>query len=297
MNFMGPLAVLGVIASVVTTGCADRTTLPVADAGTSSTSSSSSDSGQDLDEGESGSSTSTSENGTTDTSTTDTGSEDTLGFVPMTNEFGEHCQCDTFAQDCPEGEKCVPYSSGGDTWDCVKCVPIVGDQATGEPCSYGGLIESTDDCDAESFCFTEEAEGICRAFCTGTYDNPTCDPGTACLITNHGDITLCVPTCDPLVQDCDEGFACYWANWGFVCLSSEQGNIPTGEPCAELNDCAPGNLCASSEVLACDGESCCAAYCDLNNPVCTTMGTECVAFFENDMAPAGLEHMGICLTP
>ena len=110
-------------------------------------------------------------------------------------------------------------------------------------------------------------------------------------------VPMCMARCDPLLQDCDPGQACHWGNSGFVCLAGQlgQGNIPTGEPCEGLGDCLPGNLC-TVDVPACDGE-CCAEHCDLNNPVCSMMGTECVPMFDVNMAPDGLDHVGICLSP
>src|SRR5262245_54015313 len=62
-------------------------------------------------------------------------------------------ECDPFAMDCPDAEKCVPFSSTGTNWDANHCVPVTGTSAAGEPCTYGGVVEATDDCDANTICW------------------------------------------------------------------------------------------------------------------------------------------------
>jgi hypothetical protein len=243
--------------------------------------------------------TSTSE---TQAPSTDDGTE-TWAFVPdYEDSFME--PCDTFAQDCPDGEKCVPYGSTGGNWDDHKCVPIMGDQAPGEPCISGGVVEGTDDCDGTSYCWDVqdvdgEPVGTCAAFCTGTPDDPQCPPGSACTITSDSTITLCIFSCDPTLQDCGAGLACYWANDGFNCIFTTQ-DIPAGQPCGFINDCALGLSCLAAEVLpACEGESCCSPFCDIDfgDAQCDAVpGTSCVPFFEVDPIP-GYEHVGVCIVP
>jgi hypothetical protein len=155
-------------------------------------------------------------NQTSTTTETDTGVT-TQGFVPVTEFGNESCQCDPFLQDCPEEEKCVAYASprADGIFDCVKCVEILGDGEPGEPCVYGGTLEATDDCGPASYCFNVmdvdgQSIGECMPFCEGTPDDPICPMGTDCLIANHGDINLCVATCDPLMQDCAPGLGCFF---------------------------------------------------------------------------------------
>ena len=246
----------------------------------------------------------TTETGSSSESTTDTtsaDSADTLSFVPM-DDFAAVSECDPFMQDCPEGEKCVPYGSTGGNWDANKCVPVTGSGAVGDTCTWGGIVEATDDCGADSICWDVmdvdgQLIGVCTPFCTGTADAPVCDPGSSCIIANDGSITLCLGTCDPLLQDCGDGLACFWANTDFNCIFTSQ-DIPTGEPCGFINDCIAGNFCADAAALpACNGSACCASYCDLTDPVCSVMGTECVSFFEEGMAPPGYEDVGVCVLP
>jgi hypothetical protein len=213
--------------------------------------------------------------------------------------------CDVFAQDCPDGEKCVPYSSTGGSWDAHKCVPVTGNQAHGEPCTYAGTAEATDDCDENSGCYdVHEADGeligTCHAFCMGTPDDPECPPSTSCLISSSGSLGYCITACDPVAQDCGAGLGCYWTGGTFSCVFAAQ-NIPVGEPCGFINDCAPGLLCANTDVLpACNGSACCAIFCSLSvgdSQCAAVLGTACVPFYEDGYAPPGYEDTGVCIVP
>ncbi|MFV8749718.1 ribulose phosphate epimerase [Nannocystaceae bacterium ST9] len=224
----------------------------------------------------------------------------TSGFVPET-DIPSASSCDPFAQDCNEGEKCVAYASSGGTWDANKCVPINGDGQQGDPCTYADAATSTDDCGADSWCWdvNEEGMGTCTPFCTGTADAPVCGANQSCSIANEGSINLCLTTCDPLLQDCDVGKACFYDGTGFVCANATQ-DIPTGEPCGYINDCVAGNICLAPESFpACAGASCCGQFCDLADPdfVCQPDGTECTTFYEEGMAPPGYEDVGVCVVP
>lgn len=229
---------------------------------------------------------------------------DTVNFVPESDDVRGD-PCDSFMQDCPDGEKCVPYASNGGSWDANKCVPVMGDQAVGEPCSYAGAEEGTDDCDATSMCWDVmdidgELVGTCTPFCQGSADMPECPEGSTCNLTGDGVVTLCFSNCDPLLQDCNEGLACYWANNDFNCIFTTQ-DIPPGEPCGFLNDCVAGNICLDAAVLpSCNGSACCSPFCNLELPdqTCDVLpGTTCVPFFEQDTAPPGDEDVGVCIVP
>jgi hypothetical protein len=246
---------------------------------------------------------STSSHADTSTSETDTGDSDTnetnQPFVAVSEIGG--CECDPFVQDCPEGEKCVPYdATAGGSWDANKCMAVTGDQATGEPCVYGGLMDATDDCDATGICVDRDGDtlGTCHAFCMGTADQPECPDNLLCEIAEYGTVALCVEQCHPLLQDCEQPSACYWDDTGFHCLPS--GDWPTGEPCSDVNDCPPGNMCVEASLLpSCDGEDCCTSICEvgLEENLCLLPGTACVPFFDEGAAPDGLEQVGVCLVP
>lgn len=251
-------------------------------------------------------STSTDSGTSTDTSTsTDSSSseeEDSADFIPPEDTGPWEDPCDLFEQDCPEGEKCAPYSTTGGSWDATKCVPILGDKAEGEPCTYDGTAAGTDDCDGTGMCFNtdQDGAGTCHSFCIGSVDSPTCPEvegcgGLSCLIGGDSTVAVCVPGCDALDQEsCGEGMGCYWVNANFQCVFAAD-TIPTGQPCAFVNDCAPGNLCVNAEELpSCEGDACCAEFCELGlaeNP-CSQDGTVCVDAF------AGVEDIcaaGVCM--
>lgn len=235
--------------------------------------------------------------------TTDEGDDTTTDggtmFVPE-EDLGNVSTCDPWMQDCPDGEKCVAYASSGGTWDANKCVPIGGDGATGDPCTYAGAVQSTDDCDADSWCWdaNEEGVGTCTSFCTGTPDDPVCDPGASCSIANNGSINLCLVSCDVLLQDCPvDGTACFFDGNNFVCANATS-NIPFGEPCGFINDCNPGSYCGVPEATPnCAGAGCCVEFCDMADPQCSLNGVECTAFYEEGTAPPGLDDLGACVVP
>jgi hypothetical protein len=236
---------------------------------------------------------------TTDTDTGDSDTDDTsLTFVPVYEMGG--CECDPWAQDCPEGEKCVPYASSGDSWDANKCVPVTGDQVTGEACTYGGLLEATDDCDATGICLDRDGDmlGTCHAFCEGTPDDPECPDEELCEIAEDGTVALCVDQCNPLLQDCEQPLGCYWEDTGFHCLPG--GEWPIEDPCSDVNDCPAGHMCVEASLLPiCVGDACCTGICELglDDNLCLIPGSECVPFFEQGAAPEGLEQVGLCLSP
>ena len=237
----------------------------------------------------------------TSTSSADTG----LEFVAVPDVNTSVVACEPLAQGCPHGEKCVPYASTGGSLDAHRCVPVLGDQATGEPCRSGGVIEATDDCDANSFCWNVmeidgEAIGTCHAFCMGTLDEPSCPEGSVCPVSADSSLGLCIPTCDPLAQDCGEGLGCYWGNQGFVCVVRID-DLPIGAPCGFINDCAPGSFCVDASALPdCVGAACCTSYCniELGPEQCDALpGTACVSFFEQGLAPLEYELVGVCIVP
>jgi hypothetical protein len=252
---------------------------------------------------------SSSDTSSSDTSSTDDGSttSDTSesSIIPPYDQSWDS-GCDPFEQDCPDGEKCVPYSStGGSSWDDNKCVTVLGSQATGEPCTFGGIVEATDDCDATGFCWNAqevdgELLGTCHSFCGGSLDTPECPDGSECVISSDPVVTLCIPWCDPVAQDCDDGLGCYWTGTAFNCAwTADPPGIPLGQPCRFANACEAGSLCVDASMMPdCAGTGCCGSYCGLSlgDAQCDAVpGTLCVPFWEQGMAPAGYEDVGICI--
>jgi hypothetical protein len=237
----------------------------------------------------------TTEESTDEASPEDDTSDDGATFVPFTDLRPGLNLCDPFDHDCPRGEKCMPYAESGDTWDAYKCVPILGDQQPGEPCTWNGVYVATDDCDATSMCW----DGECAPFCMGTADAPECPAGSFCLLTSEFSPTVCVSHCDPVLQDCGEGLGCYWDDTAFNCIFTTD-DIPTGEPCGFINDCAAGNVCADAATLPeCASSECCADLCNLllGDEQCSEPGTACIPFYDEGETPPGDEHVGICILP
>jgi hypothetical protein len=276
-------------------GCA-RPPLP-ADGGTTTSQSSTVAGSESTGGGESSETTGESTEATT---------SDSVHGPDVMEEVGE---CDNYAQDCPEGEKCVPYASTGGNWDASKCVPVLGDQKPGEPCHYGGAVEATDDCDATSACWDVmdvdgEGIGTCAPFCLGTRNDPQCPefPGCVDYLCNqfgNSALNLCFLNCDPLAQDCGTDLACYWNNNGFFSCSSTADNLAIGEVCGFINDCVDGSGCVASELLpACAGAACCTPFCDpaaLVDPCPGLLpGTSCVLFEEPQQGDCAV---GRCLAP
>lgn len=244
---------------------------------------------------------------TTDDSAGGTTDDSGGGFVPTPDAFNPSA-CDPWAQDCPDGEKCVPYKSpNGSTWDANKCVPVVDSPASpGDPCTVMGNQTGEDNCDATSTCnWVVDGEGICVEMCTGNANAPVCNtPMTSCNIDNDGTRNLCNPLCDPILQDCPDNsrMTCLVANGSdtFNCeLGWGEDGLGVGEECFFDNSCLNGNLCIynADAVPGCTGGGCCAPYCDLTTPQCPDASTECVPFYEDGTAPPMYTHVGVCLIP
>jgi hypothetical protein len=231
-------------------------------------------------------------------------------LCPLDNGPETH-ECDMFTQDCLPGEKCMPWANdGGNSWNATRCSPISenpgqpGDECTVEGSGVSGL----DDCDIGSMCWDVDPEtniGTCQAMCTGDSANPLCeDPGTACVNVNDGAIVLCLPACDPLLQDCAEGQACYGIDDVFTCVPDASGEMGVyGDPCEYINVCDPGLFCANADAVPGCGASlgCCSEFCDLEDEAgdaqCSGAGggQACVPWSENPSP--GLEAVGACVIP
>jgi hypothetical protein len=209
--------------------------------------------------------------------------------------------CDPWAQDCPAGDKCMPWAQHADaSWNATRCTPVAANpREPGDSCvAEGGGVSGVDDCALGAMCWDvdDDGEGTCVALCSGSPDAPVCEAdGHGCSISNGGVLILCMPYCDPLMQDCPEGDACYPETRGFFCspdASEELGAF--GDPCAYLNVCDPGLWCAPrSDVPGCENDDgCCSAICDVADPQCPGAGQSCEAYPAAGSAPPG--H-GLCV--
>ena len=108
---------------------------------------------------------------------------------------------------------------------------------------------------------------------------------------------LCLPECDPVLQDCEGGQICVFDdNESFFC-THPGGNLSDGEACESINQCAAGLMCADSAMLPnCDNSNvgCCTSYCDLTEPNPCLMGNECISLGVTDPA---FDHVGLCGIP
>lgn len=300
-----------------TGGCFDASTHGVASGSTSdATDGTGTTGGSSSDGGPSSSSSSEGGSGTTDASTgagsssssSDGGFETGVVFI-MDPEVGAGMDCDPWLQNCPVGEKCNPWdNSGGGSWNANACFPVdpfpVG---VGDVCQVvGSGTTGIDNCEAGAMCWDVDAatnEGTCVALCTGSPAAPMCAAGSSCVITNGGVLTLCLPGCDPLLQDCAAGQGCYLVGADFICAPDASGGQGVdGDGCEFINVCDPGLMCVdSSAVQGCGGgiAGCCSPLCDVTEPVdpCPAGLEECVPVYGLGMAPLGYEDVGVCSIP
>lgn len=239
-------------------------------------------------------------------------SDPSVGFIDP-SEGGAN-ECDVWEQDCPDGEKCMPWADdGGNSWNALRCTPLdPAPVAVGGVCTVeGSAVSGIDDCELGAICWGVDLEtnlGTCLGMCTGSPEAPSCaDPTASCSISNNGVLILCLPGCDPLVQDCAPAEVCVATGDTFVCAPDSSGDEgQSGDPCEFLNVCDPGLSCLAPEVVpGCLGFSgCCSPYCDVSDlgasADCVTalgVGVECIPFYAEGAAPPGNEDVGICALP
>jgi hypothetical protein len=241
----------------------------------------------------------------------DSGDDDGATFIVSCDAGGfglTHCtppgvECDLWGQDCPDGEKCQPWSdNGGPDWTSAKCVQVDPSPGLpGDPCQVeGNAVSGVDTCGVASLCWgvdPKTGEGACVAMCTGSPDLPVCDdPQRACAVTNDGVVNVCLMQCDPLVGDCPNGEGCHplAGDATFVCAPTENGmTIDDRHP----THCAPGTVDVGTDQLSScdpDADPCCASVCDLATPACND-GLTCTPFYDEGALPPGLADIGLCL--
>ncbi len=236
--------------------------------------------------------------------TASTTAEPTGDPILIEPDMGEPVTCDLFDDNCPEGQKCMPYAAdNSNTWNALGCFDVMGDATSGEPCTaIDSAVSGHDTCAPGHMCWYVDNEtlmGSCVAFCEGSPEDPTCaQPMSECILSGNGPLALCLPTCDVLSQDCADGLACYPNNDTTVCvpveLPDDQGNA--GQPCEYINGCQPGLMCLQGQsVPGCESPGCCAPFCDLSDPMCEPPGTECTGLFE--MPDPWEVDYGVCALP
>ena len=202
---------------------------------------------------------------------------------PCTGEPVDGCnepfECDVWAQDCPKGEKCTPWSNdGGPAWNATRCSPVDPQPGQpGDPCLVeGSNVSGIDNCALGSMCWLVDPEanaGTCAAMCGGTFEDPQCADGLSCFVGNSGSLALCLPSCDPLLSNCADGQGCLpngELGDAFVCLPAPSPQVVAPGTCAHLGGCEPGTVCVGQDVLSTceDPQGCCTRWCDPENPIC-----------------------------
>lgn len=243
--------------------------------------------------------------GDTTWSTTTTATEDTTGSAFIaSSDGGPMYECNPWEQNCPRGEKCMPWAVGEGSWNATRCVPIDDDaKPVGEPCTVvESAVSGIDDCEFGAMCWSVDPEtniGECVAFCRGSEQDPQCpDACDACPVGAADPFNLCFPQCDPIAQDCGPGKACQAVHNTFVCVSDVSGDAGlVGDPCEYVNTCDAGNFCASAEMVpGCEtAGGCCAPFCDAAADTCDLLlpGTTCVPWYEDGEQPAACIGTGI----
>ncbi|MCH9688883.1 MAG: hypothetical protein K0V04_46045 [Deltaproteobacteria bacterium] len=251
----------------------------------------------------------TGNNGTTNVDSSSSGGGDIVlepDGSPVTFE------CDPYAQNCPKGEKCLPWANdGGGAWNATTCSPIVEQpHQLGEECMAIGFASAgADTCDLGLMCWGVDLMtnlGTCVAMCGGSAAAPVCEPeGTACSITNSGSVVLCLPMCSPLDQDCGANQGCYPIGGSWVC-APDASNAGGGyqEVCAFINVCDPGLVCIdAASTPNCAGDACCTELCEVDNPAGASQcqgaadGQFCAPWYGAGAAPSGFEDVGLCTLP
>ena len=224
-------------------------------------------------------------------SSTGAGDDSTGGFLP---DAGTVCRtpapCSLVDQDCCPGEACKPWASDGSgVWNATRC-SVVDDEpsALGEACTVEETAASgLDSCDAGLMCWhlgADALDGECVEFCSDDEAGACSQTDHTCVIANDGALPLCLASCDPLMQDCGEGFGCYpspaWDN--FVCQRLDASYVACPEGGTQvaddaLPDCTPG-------------EPCCATFCDLSAKAPCGPGTQCVA-----LGVEAHDDVGVCV--
>jgi len=205
--------------------------------------------------------------------------------------------------ECPDGFKCTVDGALNET-HCVEVSP--DPKGLGEPCTVmGDGFSGLDDCGLGMLCWgvDQRGQGTCIGLCDGPYDNCVCvDPTAQATFCQECVVGLCIPGCDPLLQDCAEGSACYPVGDGFTCAPDASGEAgQANDPCEFINTCEKGLVCVDSATAsaACDPQvfGCCQPFCALPGGVCPNPDQACVQWFAADQAPAGQEDVGVCQIP
>jgi hypothetical protein len=227
--------------------------------------------------------------------------------VATPNGFRSLCiECDVVAQDCPNGDKCVPYANdGGELWSSFRCSPVPENPAgPGEPCmAEGSPASGLDDCELGALCFGVDPrtlQGTCSPLCDPILQTP-CSADEVCAAYNAFTPYVCLPRCDPFDSaTCAPDETCRGIGDDVLCVPTVV--LPQGLWCgAPEQYCAVDEACMWADLLAsCADSQCCRPWCDLSAPApdlpcAAEPGEVCRPY--SDAPPAGYEHVGACGLP
>lgn len=303
---------LALIGALQLAGCGDDKNGMTTDSGGSTTSPTSGTTGGTTS-GTTGENPTTSGTTAEETSTSGT----TMMVDPTTggSTGGGGGMCNPRTQDCADGEKCTAYATPMSMvgWDANQCVPApMNGGGIGDPCQIDdgqSVFSGLDNCAAGGFCFNFDfmtgKGGACIEFCKEDDTCPMTNGGNAgCLeAANKGVLPICLPKCDPLIQDCADMQGCFGdpSIEFFFCAAVDPGPN-TGldnSPCEYTNACQPGFSCAAAAVVdGCDpmAVGCCTPFCTVGDNTDCAPKEECVPFYSMN-PPPGLEMVGICAIP
>jgi hypothetical protein len=243
---------------------------------------------------------------TLDPETTFDPTVDSIGFIQDPEFSCSLCiECDLWLQDCPKGEKCMPWANdGGNSWNASRCSPLEADpDDIGDPCTVEGSgVSGIDTCDISAMCWDVDPKtnvGTCVPFCGGSEENPTCDAACdSCAIANDGYLILCLPLCDPSLGACPDGQVCFALVETFQCLPVDVTMVGVGEVCDEVQTtCSDGLRCVDGGLLpSCAGQTCCTPWCsqgDVDPCPEAVPGTTCVPF-DFGVVPGCVDPVGYC---
>ncbi len=207
------------------------------------------------------------------------GDEGTCGR-PHPGPVDEPGECDPVAQTgCTGGEKCTITVFG-----IPGCAPA-GDANVGRDCTT-----SPDDCAPGTFCTTEEfdaAEGICLQFCIPS--NRDCGCGKSCAFNppfETYDYGVCAPPCDPLVQACTGGRACYLDDYGNTSCVLPWREGGQDESCFIFESCGVGLTCLGGT---------CKAFCDVTDAAACGPDHRCAPAADVVSTVEADDGLGVCV--
>lgn len=166
---------------------------------------------------------------------------------------------------CADDEKCsFLVESESPLTGRTTCVPA-GNVPPGGACTRGPAGETGyDNCAGNASCVA----GTCQEICLDEPDSCSVE-NEACFLqppaySDREGVGLCLPSCDPVAQDCPAGEGCYLdaASGDSACATPVTESGMQGDDCQFQNACQIGYGCVlNNDPVAPTGLSC-AFFCD-----------------------------------